>query len=461
VNRPLPALLGRHRPHDPVTTGPEPLLAARLWSDVRAIAARLPETRVEERGLREVILVCHDRYLFAAAMLAAWERGYVVALPPSAQPAMVTSLRKRESVQTVLHDEGDMAGIDVREVLAVAAGVGPAVADPAAADPAAPPGFPGPMPAERVVVVVYTSGSTGEPTACPKTAGQLVGEAATLARTFGIEPGERLLATVPPHHIYGLLFGVLVPLVSGAAFARETVLHGEPLAGLIARDGVRVLVSVPAHLRALRVLEPGRIGPLARIFSSGAPLPAETAEDLGARFGWSVTEVLGSSETGGIGWRDRPGAAWTPLEGVRVQEGEGGRMLVESPFLDPDAPRPYVAGDRVAVEAGGRFQHLGRADGVLKVGSTRVSIAELEARLLAIPGVRDAAVLAVEVGGARGWESWVAVIAEGLRPQDIRAALLPWLDPVVIPRRIRVVDALPRDPTGKLRRDALRGLFER
>lgn len=443
----LPALLGRHHAHDPVATGPEPCTAARLWADVRAIASRLPEK--EPGGPGELVLVCHDRYLFAASMLAAWERGYVVALPPNAQPAMVTALRKSGTVRTVLHDEGEMAGIDVRAVVAERA-----------SEPDGDYAPPAPLERDRRIVVVYTSGTTGTPMACPKTAGQLVGEAATLAATFGVGPAARVLATVPPHHIYGLLYGVLMPLVAGASFARETVLHAEPLAELIARDGIGVLVSVPAHLRALRMLEPGRIEGVARVFSSGAPLPDDTAEDLRERFGWRVTEVLGSSETGGIGWRDRPGASWVPLPGVVVREGEGGRILVDSPFLDPGAPRPHVGGDRVAVEAEGRFRHLGRADGVLKVGSTRVSIAELESRLLSIPGVHDAAALAVEVGGARGWESWVAIVAEGHTAQTIRAALLPWLDPVVLPRRIRIVDALPRDPgTGKLRKEALRALW--
>ena len=443
----LPALLHRHQARDLVATGSEPRTTERFLSDARAIAAHLPPAPAASRGDRsEIILVCHDRYLFAAAMIAAWERGYVVALPPNAQEQTVTALRKSGSVATVVHDVEGMFGIDVRPIVAAA--------------PMLPYVPLAPLATERRIVVVYTSGTTGAPMACPKTAGQLVGEARLLARTFAVAHGERICATVPPHHIYGLLFGVLLPLVSGASFARETVLHAEPLAALIARDAARVLVSVPAHLRALTVLEPGRLPTLSRVFSSGAPLPADTAEGLRERFGWRVTEVLGSSETGGMAWRDRPGAAWTPFEGVSVREGEGGRMLVESPFLDPNASRPFVSGDRVALEPGGTFRHLGRADGVLKIGSTRVSIAELEARLLAIPGVVDAAALPVEVGGARGWESWAVVVGEGHTPQSIRAALLPWLDAVVVPRRIRVVATLPRESNGKLRRDALRALFE-
>jgi acyl-coenzyme A synthetase/AMP-(fatty) acid ligase len=454
VSHSVPALLSRHQAGDLVTFGAQPRTAFDLLLDARAIAARLPAAPSTTRsgGAPELALVCRDRYLFAASMLAAWERGYVVALPPNAQPQMLTELRRSGSVATVLHDQSGMLGLDVRAFVSPSPTL---FASDAGYEP------PPPLAADRRIVVVYTSGTTGTPMPCPKTAGQLFGEARLLARTFGIPPGERVFATVPPHHIYGLLFGVLVPLVAGASFARETLLHAEPLASAILAAGARVLVSVPPHLRALRVLPPGRLPRLARVFSSGAPLPAETADDLRSRFGWSVTEVLGSSETGGIAWRDRPGALWVPFEGVSVREGEGGRMLVESPFLDPAAPRPFVSGDRIASREGGCFEHLGRADGVLKVGSTRVSVAEIEARLLAIPGVEDAAALAVNVGGARGWESWVAVVAPGKTPAQIRRALLSWLDPVVLPRRIRVVDALPREANGKLRSDALRALFER
>ena len=98
---------------------------------------------------------------------------------------------------------------------------------------------------------------------------------------------------------------------------------------------------------------------------------------------------------------------------------------------------------------------------MLKVGSTRVSIAELEHRLLAIPGVDDAAALAIEVGGARGWESWAVVASRTLTPPQIHEALVPWLDAVVIPRRIRVVDTLPREENGKLSQSSLRALFDK
>lgn len=442
----LPGLLSRHAAGALVATGTVPRTALELLRDVAAIARALPPGV----GGREVVLVAEDRYLFAAALLACTARGAVAALPPSAQAEMVREIRHRDDVATVLHDRPGMPGIDLGAV------VRGAVSDPLPTFAPLPP-----LDAARTIVDVYTSGTTGTPMRCPKTAGQLIGEADTLRAMFAIAPGTSILPTVPPHHVYGLLFGVLLPLVSGASFTRETVLHGEPLAALARRDGSRVLVSVPAHLRALRSLEAGALPTFDRVFSSGAPLPRETWDDLRARFGWRVTSAYGSSETGGIAYRDAPDDPWTPFSGVTIAVGDDGRLLVDSPFVDPGEPRPFATGDRVERVGEHGFHLLGRADGVLKIAGTRVSIAELEHRLLAVPGIGDAAVLAVDVGGARGTEVWAVVASTVHRDaRSVREALLPFLEPVVLPRRVRIVDALPRDPNGKLRRDALRALFD-
>jgi acyl-coenzyme A synthetase/AMP-(fatty) acid ligase len=253
-----------------------------------------------------------------------------------------------------------------------------------------------------------------------------------------------------------------MPTCGGGAFHREGPRDVEGLASAL-REGVQVLVSVPAHLRSLRFAEEGILPKVDRVFSSGAPLPADTAKDLEKRAGWTITEVLGSTETGGIAWRERsgaPAAAWQPFPGVTVDAGDGELMLLESPLLSADLPQPYIGGDRVKPLPDGRFEHLGRADGVLKIGSTRVSVAELAARLAEIDGVNDAAVLPVEVGGARGVETWAALVAPGLDAKTIRKALRKWLAPVVIPRRFRFVETLPRQDNGKLRREDLLALFE-
>src|SRR6185369_11152178 len=206
--------------------------------------------------------------------------------------------------------------------------------------------------ADRLIVSVYTSGSTGEHVACRKTAGQLLGEARLLVSLFGLGPDARVLATVPPYHIYGLLFGVLVPLMGGGAFVRGTPHHAETIAAEAARHRASVLCSVPAHLRGLAALAPGALRGLGRIVSSGAPLDPRTAAEVAALTGTAVTEVLGSSETGGIAWRTGgAGPAWQPFPGVAVDADADGAMLVDSPFLPPPAAGAersrYRGADRV------------------------------------------------------------------------------------------------------------------
>lgn len=413
-----------------------------LLRDARALAGRLP------RGApAEVLVICEDRYHVAAAALAAWACGHAIALPPSGQRAAVERLARDPRVRAVVHD---------RDAPPLPPGTAPAIDARAGAGDDPPPLEIGALlEVSRHVATVYTSGSTGDPIACRKTAGQLLGEAALLARTFDLA-GARVVATVPAHHIYGLLFGVLAPLAARAAFHREAPLHAETLASLVARDRLDVLVSVPAHLRGLEVLEAGALAGLRRVFSSSAPLPAGTARLLFERFGLPVTEVFGSSETGGIATRESPGApGWRPLPGLRIGAAADGRLLLESPFLPDGAARPWPCDDAVEVAADGTFAHLGRVDGVVKVAGKRVALAEVERLLLAQPGVRDAAVLALDVGGARERELVAAVVPEDLDPARLRAALRDALDPVVVPRRVHALATLPREPNGKLTRARL------
>ncbi len=406
--------------------------AADLLRDVASLEAALPAPTPGS----EVLIVCEDRYHFAAGLLAAWQRGHAAALPQNAQPETLRQLSQSAQVAACLHDGGLAAGLDVRAIA-----------------PAASPAALCPYEAGRKLLTLYTSGSSGLARACGKTAQQLLGEAELLRKTFSIGPQDRVLATVPAHHIYGLLFGVLVPLCSGAAFARSTPLHGEAVAAEARATGATVLVSVPAHLRAL-------VPPSVRLlFSSSAPLDGETARRLGESCP-GAWEILGSTETGGIAARRCGARRYRPLEGMVVTEGQLGQLLLDSPLLDADLPRPHPCADRIELFADGSFQHLGRTDGVVKVAGKRVALAELERRLREVPGVNDAAAVAVAADSARGTEIYAAVASAVVTPAGVRQALLQHFDPTVLPRRLRVLPALPRAANGKLSRAALLALFE-
>jgi acyl-coenzyme A synthetase/AMP-(fatty) acid ligase len=277
-------------------------------------------------------------------------------------------------------------------------------------------------------------------------------------RFWNLGPATRVLASVPPHHLYGLLFGVLVPFMGGGSFVRTTPLHAETIAAQAKAWRVDTLVSVPAHLHALATLPAGAMPPLARIFSSGAPLDPQTASAVTALAGLPVTEVLGSSETGGIAWRGSGGdPAWAPFPDVRVTQDDDGTMLLRSPFIEEDVHR---GADRIRARDDGRFELLGRADGVVKIGGSRVAVAEIERLLRETPGVADAAVVSVDTPPPRRHELWAAVVAPTLSVASLRAALLRRVEPIALPRRFRLVAALPREDNGKLVRARMLALFD-
>jgi acyl-coenzyme A synthetase/AMP-(fatty) acid ligase len=416
-------LVSRHAEHSVVAVGAGgPRTAGELLADVASVAESLPA------GDR-VLVVCEDRYRFAVCVLAAWRAGRVVALPPNNQPETLERLG-RDAL--VLNDRTMPLG------------------KPARALPLS-------FPAERELAVVYTSGSSGAPEAWSKTAAQLIGEAQMQAGLFRIGPGDRVLATLPSQHIYGLLFGVLVPLCAGAAFVRETPLHPETVAKVAADSRASVLVTVPAHLRALLAQGPRTLH-FRLLFSSGAPFDPLLIKDL-PLIADEAHEILGSTETGGMASRQLGvNDHFQPLPGVAIHAGPDGQLLLESPFLDAKAERPFESADRIEPLATG-FRHLGRLDDVVKIGAKRLALSELLRALRAIEGVADAAVLAVPVPSARGHEIWAAVAGSATVPA-IREALLRQFDPLLLPRRFRIVERLPASESGKVPRASLLDLFE-
>lgn len=317
----------------------------------------------------------------------------------------------------------------------------------------------------RVIAEVFTSGSTQDRRRAEKTAGQLFGEARALAAAFGTSGfAPPVLATVPPHHIYGLLFGILAPLAAGRSFVDETPLHPEAVALAIRRTNAGTLVSTPAHLRSLALLDPGEIPTSVHVFSSAGALPQSTADMLHERFGVEVTEVFGSTETGGIAYRTSAGGVlanrFLPLPGVEVEVRDERLWLLDSPFLPPDHALPHPCDDRAEALPDGGFRHLGRLDDVVKVAGKRLSVRELEDALAATAGVEDGAVLVDEAPDGRSVRLRAAVVSSTHTAASLRAALAERFDPTCLPRTVRFVPRLPRAASGKLRRASLARLLD-
>jgi acyl-coenzyme A synthetase/AMP-(fatty) acid ligase len=429
-------ILTRHQSHDPVCFGGQ---GARTKAELRvfisAIATALP-VRTQDAA---VVISCRDRYHFIAALLAALTRGFRVMLLPNEKPATLRALLGQAQVALQLCDDDGGEGLDVRTLPVIAAASSDA-----------------PLTLEGDQIVLFTSGSSGTPEAHEKRLGQLLAEAATHVRDFDLA-GRRIVAGVPPQHIYGLLFSVMVPLLSGGSVLRPTPLFPRELCAELVRHGADVLVSVPPQLVALAEDESVTMPVMHRSFCSAGPLSRDANLVLFAR-GVAITEILGSTETGGIAFRDRPDGAYRLLHGVTAEIDADSVLHVDSPWLSPDEPRPYRTADRAEACPDG-FRHLGRADAVTKIGGKRIDLGDVEACLKRVPGVRDARVLAVDSGGVRGLTLW-AVVEGDASVDSLREALRHRFDSVTLPKRYRVVAKLPRSEQGKLRRSDLLRLFD-
>lgn len=312
-----------------------------------------------------------------------------------------------------------------------------------------------------VALTLFTSGSTGEPAAIDKNLQSLEREIDVLQAGFGGEVGDHpVLSTVSHQHIYGLLHKLLWPLWRRAPVVTDACQYPEEIAALAARHGPVVLVSSPTHLARLpeAPVFAGGLDSLGAIISSGGLLPAGPALALHRLTGSGVIEILGSTETGGVAWRQQiHGDLWQPLPGVETsRDADSGCLRVWSPHLG--AQQPFVMGDRIAFTDNGRFRLLGRADQIVKVEGKRLSLTDMERRLAEHPLVREARLAVVRT--RRDQVGAVVVLrsagrerlGEGKRAlnEHLRQYLQQYFERPLLPRRWRYVPALPRDTQGKV-----------
>ncbi|MHA7632856.1 AMP-binding protein [Corallococcus sp. M7] len=330
-----------------------------------------------------------------------------------------------------------------------------------------------PLSPQLAALVVYTSGSSGEPTAIPKRLSQLSSEVATLGRLFDEAVGDvPVLATVSHQHIYGLLFRVLWPLTSGRPFDAHALPYPEDILAAL-QTGPGLLVASPAHLKRLpATLDWAAVrGNLRGLFSSGGPLTPEALHACRDLLGRAPVEVYGSSETGGVAWRRRDTddtASWRTMPGVEVRADEDA-LSVRSPHLDLPPGGWFTTEDRARPVPGG-FELLGRRDRLLKLEEKRVSLSAMERTLVAGGLLREARVLPLTEGhrvilavvGVPDAEGWRLQESGGRRSlsQALREKLAPHFESSALPRRFRYLEAMPVNSQGKSTEAALAALFD-
>lgn len=391
-----------------------------------------------------VLNLCADRYHFLVGLAAALTRQQVTLLPPDHTPELIAKLAREYADLYCLTDK-------VVNPLALDCVAYPVSRPPdgAAGNLQSMPAFP----ATQVAAHVFTSGSTGHPTAHEKTWGSLVTGTLAAGRYLGVDdlPGASLLGTVPPQHMYGLESTVLLALQHGLALdAGRPFFPGDIAARLAALPRPRILVTTPVHLRAL-LADPATLPELDLVLCATAPLAPQLAAEAEVRLKAPLYEIYGCTEAGQVaGRRTVQGPKWTLLEGIRLHADEQGTWAHGGP-VETRAPLH----DLIESEPGGGFLLHGRIADLVNVAGKRTSLSNLNFQLNSIPGVQDGIFVMPEEVAGPVTRLLAFVVAPGLSEAAILSALRARVDAAFLPRPLYRVAALPRNTTGKLPRAAL------
>lgn len=398
------------------------------------------------RNITRLALHLEDAGELAIALLGAWRAGVTVLLPADLQPA--TRQRLADQADLWLTDEaGDSA---LAELLGEAL-------------PAAP------LDLDQCRLLLCTSGSSGEPKLIEKHLRQLANEVEVLEDQWGAELGQAcIIGSVAAQHIYGLLFRVLWPLCAGRPLLRRTLPFPEDIQLASREHADFCLVASPALLKRMGDnLDWPALSRVRRVFSSGGPLPAEAAQQLQQRLDQAPTEIYGSSETGGIAWR-QGGSLWQPFVGVELSQDEQGALRIASPCLPPGHVEQTA--DAARIQADGRFELLGRLDRIVKLEEKRISLPMLESALSEHPFVSEARLSVIEDNRAF-LAALVALSDAGLHAlrnqgrraltQALRKHLAQYCEALALPRRWRLVRQMPCNAQGKLPQAQLEALLRR
>ena len=419
---------------------------AEVWATAAWLKANLPE-----RDAAPVCLAAEDRGLVAASLLAALQGAPVLLLPHAFSGQALADMQKDNGYRFAISEvERDFPlgtkcltpPPGLAASLRASLGENAALATPFAASPLGP---------DAELLRLYTGGSTGGPRVWRKTVTNVFGEVGFWRDYFQISTDDRIVATVPPWHIYGFLHSIVMPLISGAVVASETPSFPEEIALTAQSHQATILISAPAHYRALRgktLATPS----LRFALSSAGPLSPEDNEAFCQANGVGIIEIYGSTETGGVACRNRfQGESVLVPPAPVTWRLENDRLLVASPWLSPELPRNedgfFVTGDRA--EATGRgFVLKGRADSVAKVAGKRVDLDEIAAAVRACSGVTDCLVMALVEDSGRG--NRIAVLAAGgIQVESLRHFLAGRLESHALPKIIRTVERIPTKKNGK------------
>ena len=388
-----------------------------------------------------VLNACADRYRFCVGLSAALVRHQVTLLPPNQTEDMLERLQSRYADVYCLTDAAQTTG----SLPTIAFPHLPAFDGGKPAIPL--------IPASQPAVLMFTSGSTGDPLPHEKTWGTLVASGSAEGERLGLA-GATVLGTVPAQHMYGLESTVLMLMQAGLAMHCGRPFYPADICDAL--DSIprpRALVTTPIHLRTL-VSETTAVPVVDTIVCATAPLTPQLAALAETRFAGTLYEIYGCTEAGQVATRrsvETP--EWQALPGIRLRQDERGTW-VQGGHVHEEV----LLSDMIELRGRDRFLLHGRNADLVNIAGKRTSLAHLNYHLNSIEGVRDGVFVVPEEIGDAVPRLMAFVVAPGVARETVLEALRSRIDPAFMPRPLSIVPALPRNATGKLPHAALQAL---
>ena len=321
-------------------------------------------------------------------------------------------------------------------------------------------------------LVKLTSGSTATPKGIVTTEANLIADCTNICATMGIRADDVNLGAIPFSHSYGFSNLVMPLLVQGTPVVVSNDYLPQSLVDLANAHRCTVAPLIPMVFEHLATAAHGSFESIRTFISAGAPLPATTSRKFRERFGIDIHSFYGCSECGGITY-DRPGGAVErgtvggALEGVTLTT-EARRLSVRSAsvaagyLFDAKTFQPFEDGafvtDDLVEPRDGELALTGRASDLINTAGKKVNPREVEAVILQIDGVSEARVYG-EPAGARGEVVAAAIVATpDVTRELVREFCRARLSLHKVPRIVKLIDAMPVDERGKVKRAALAAL---
>jgi len=326
-------------------------------------------------------------------------------------------------------------------------------------------------------VILYTSGTTGTPKGAELTHANLRRNVEIVVEMLALGADDVILGALPLFHAFGQTAGLNAAVAAGACLTLIPRFHPAKALAIMERDGVTVFEGVPTMFAAmLHCGERPDTSALRLCVSGGAALPVEVMRGFEEAFGCTVLEGYGLSETSPVASFNQPdrerkaGSIGTPVDGVDMklldpgEDGIGeiairGHNVMKGYWNRPDATAEAIdadgwfrTGDLARVDSDGFFFIVDRSKDMIIRGGYNVYPREIEEVLYEHPAVREAAVVGIR-DDILGEEVGAAVVLKPGAQADaaeLRAFVKERVAAYKYPRKVWLVDDLPKGPTGKI-----------